>query len=97
MTEAAFERRIAIGGARLCRCRQHGSSGHVVQRSRPRLPALDFYRDDSEANLFGSDVARHFRELAPEREAVAGHLEEAVAAWNACLPVTAARPMAKFG
>ena len=31
----------------------------------PRFPAPNFHRDDGSAHLLGSDVARHFREVAP--------------------------------
>ena len=37
----------------------------MVRRSRPCFPAPDLYRDDGAANLFGSDVVRHFRKLPP--------------------------------
>jgi len=37
----------------------------VKGRRWPRFSAPDFYRDDRAANLFGSDVVRHFRKLAP--------------------------------
>jgi len=41
------------------------SSGQVIWRSWPRRPAPNLHRDDGAANLSGSDVARHFREVAP--------------------------------
>ena len=40
---------------------QQCSRGHVIGRSWPRCLASDFYRDDSSADLPGSDLARHFR------------------------------------
>jgi hypothetical protein len=51
----------------LVHCGQQCSSGHVIGRSWPRCLASDFYRDDSSADLLGSDLARHFRALPSRR------------------------------
>jgi hypothetical protein len=37
----------------------------VVRRSWPCRPTVHFHRDDDSADLLGSDVARHFREVPP--------------------------------
>jgi hypothetical protein len=47
------------------------SRRHVIGRSWPRFAPAGLYRNDSAADLLGSDVAWHFREVPPLRNRLA--------------------------